>query len=174
MLNSKKRSKKNQKYEKYWSTTMALTDFSGQQFIRTLAMIVEHIDKYKLDKYKISDLKSGNRTSPIVHRKELEEKIFRIYPNDSRDGASTRKQINEFIKLGFVKPFLNGYVPQAKRYINERISDSERKRLFSEVVYANASFDSSTVRDDTQNNQVKFLVFNIYYFIYIFFIIYKF
>ena len=55
MLNSKKRSKKNQKYEKYWSTTMALTDFSGQQFIRTLAMIVEHIDKYKLDKYKISD-----------------------------------------------------------------------------------------------------------------------
>lgn len=158
MLNSKKRSKKNQKYEKYWSTTMALTDFSGQQFIRTLAMIVEHIDKYKLDKYKISDLKSGNRTSPIVHRKELEEKIFRIYPNDSRDGASTRKQINEFIKLGFVKPFLNGYVPQAKRYINERISDSERKRLFSEVVYANASFDSSTVRDDTQNNQIKFLV----------------
>ena len=158
MLNSPKKKIKDQKYEKYWATTMALTDFNSQQFIRTLAIIISHIDTYKLSTYSISELKHRNKTTNIVRRKELEKKIFSIFPNDSKDGTSTRKQINEFIKLGFVRPYLNGYASQAKRYINERISESERKRLFSDIVYSNSSFGSSTTVDDTQNNQIKFLV----------------
>src|SRR5699024_6539490 len=94
----------------------------------------------------------------VVRNKELEQKIAAIYQNDNKDGATTRKQINTFIKLGFVKPYLKGYVPAAKEYIKSNKSTEELQRIFSDTVYSYATFNSSQTNDESEVNQVKFLV----------------
>ena len=37
---------KDQKYEDYWKLTLGTSDFYGNQFIRTLEIIINHIDQY--------------------------------------------------------------------------------------------------------------------------------
>ncbi|VTU51880.1 HNH endonuclease family protein [Latilactobacillus sakei] len=164
MNNSKKSKVIDQNYEDYWATTMALTDFYSNQFIKTLSLIIDHIDNYHLELKEIDELiknPSSNRKvfrQDVVHAKELEEKIRSVFPNDDASGASTRKQINEFIKLGFIKPYLRGYVDAAKKYVKPRQTEESLRRLFSDTVYNYASFNSSQTHDDTENNQIKFLV----------------
>lgn len=163
-LNKPKKVTKKQKYEDYWKSTLALTNFFGVQFIRTLKVIVEHIDKYDLASKQPSELiqdltkdrKKFNQS--VAHSKELENLIFKLYPNDSKDGSSTRKQINTFVKLGFIKPYLKGYVPAAKEYIKTNRKQEELQRLFSDTVYQYSSFNSSQTEDNTDSNQIKFLV----------------
>lgn len=163
-LNSRKKVTKNQNYEDYWKSTLALTDFYGDQFVRTLRLMIEHIDRYNLQEYEPKDLiKDLSKSKKVFiqetsHAKELEEEVFSIFPNDSKDGSSTRKQLNTFVKLGFIKPYLNGYVPAAKEYVKVNQSRDELKRLFSDTVYQYSSFNSSQTNDDTQANQIKFLV----------------
>lgn len=163
-INPQKSVIKNQNYEEYWKVTLALTAFFDEQFRRTLKIIIDHIDEYKLAEKKDSELikdlhlKKKSFNPEIVKNKELENKIFQIYPNDSLDKSSTRKQINTFIKLGFVKPYLKGYVPAAKEYVKSNKTIEELHRLFSDTVYNYASFNSSQVNDDSSINQVKFIV----------------
>lgn len=164
LLNSKKNKIDNQTYEDYWSTTMAITNFFDSQFKKTLAIIINHIDTYKLadkrDDELIKNLKSTRKQfdQEIVHGKELEEKIRNVFPNDDDTGASTRKQINEFVKLGFVKPYLKGYVPAAKEFIKPKQSSENLHRLFSDTVYEYSSFNSSQTCDDSSHNQIQFVV----------------
>lgn len=163
-LNSPKTVIEEQNYEEYWKSTLALTDFFGEQFIITLKLIIEHIDKYHLDEFSDEQLienlnvKRKKFNQKNSHAKELEEIVFSIFPNVSKDGSSTRKQLNTFIKLGFVKPYLKGYVPAAKKFVDDKTSEEERRRLFSDTVYQYASFNSSQTNDDTDNNQIKYLV----------------
>lgn len=162
-INSKKNVISDQKYEQYWATTMALTDWNSPQFIRTLSSIVSHIDKYNLKLKDISDVvknPESNRKQlidEVTHHKELQAEISNIFANDDNTGATTRKQINEFIKLGFIRPYYLGYHTKAKSYIKAK-DDQTRKRLFSDIVYNDSSFNSSQTNDDTKNNQMKFLV----------------
>ncbi|MGE7350364.1 hypothetical protein [Staphylococcus lugdunensis] len=79
-------------------------------------------------------------------------------PNDDKTNASTRKQINQYIKLGFIKPYLNGYNKGAIEYIKSGKTLEDLKRIFSETVYEHASFNSSVVNDNRDSNQVKFIV----------------
>lgn len=159
-INTPKRVIKNQQYENYWKSTLALTDFNSTQFLRTLKMIVEHIDKHDLSNKSLSELIKGTKSlnQEVTHSQELEKEIFKVFPTDSNDCSSTRKQINTFVKLGFVKPFLSGYHKNAKKYYDEKTNNEERKRLFSEIVYENASLNSAKTLDDTSNNQIKFIV----------------
>lgn len=163
-LNSPKKVIENQKYEEYWKSTLALTGFFENQFIRTMEMMVNHIDKYNLADYRDEELildltkKKKEFNQEITHAKELENQVFSIFENSSLDGSSTRKQLNTLVKLGFIKPYLKGYVSAAKEYIKPNITKEERARLFSDTVYQYASFNSSQTNDDTKNNQVKFLV----------------
>lgn len=166
-----------QNYEDYWKLTLGTTDIFGNQFIRTLKSIVDHIDRYELADKTIDDLtiKSKDKkeiirlNQSVTHSKELEEQIKKIYKNDDVSGASTRKQINQYIKLGFIKPYLQGYCQAAKEYYkvkpNKYLNNEEQKkqyketlqRLFSDTVYEHASFNSSRIKADPVN-QIKFLV----------------
>ncbi|WP_338997857.1 hypothetical protein VNN28_03265 [Lactococcus formosensis] len=162
-LNTRKKVIQNQNYEDYWKSTLALTDFYGAQFIRTLQVIIEHIDKYQLDSLKPSDLiknlnASRKQFTTIAHYQELQDTVKILFPNDDKSGATTRKQLNTFVKLGFIKPYLNGYVPAAKQYIKPNQTREELSRLFSDTVYQYSSFNSSMTTDDSQTNQIKFLV----------------
>lgn len=162
LINSKKSVVKNQQYEKYWKLTLSQTDFSSPQFIRSLQIVVNHIDKYDLSNKQFNELvknvnaKRFHFNNNVVHNDELANTLRSIFNNDDATGASTRKQLNTFIKLGFVKPFYRGYAQGVKEYI--KANDADRKRIFSDIVYSNSSFNSSQTVDDSNNNQVHFLI----------------
>lgn len=156
----------NQKYEKYWSITLGMTDFFKQdgQSMRILQMIVDHIDKYELYNYSDSELirdfnsKRKRLNQEVTHAKELEQLVFSVFPNNDRSGATTRKQLNQFIKLGFIQPYYRGYPEQTKKFLSAETSLEEKKRLFSEIVYRYATLNSSQTNDETADNQIKYLV----------------
>lgn len=157
-LNARKKVIKNQQYEDYWKITLALTDFYGAQFRRTLKMVIDHIDQYDLDIEVMDEDQRRENFKKNGRYKELQAKIRSVYLNDDKTGASTRKQINSYIKLGFIKPFLNGYAPLAKEYIKANKSKEELNEYFSDIVYKYASFNSSVTNDETEYNQVEFVV----------------
>ena len=164
-INNSKKVVKDQQYEKYWSITLAFTDFFGDngQFRKVLKMIIDHIDYYKLDEKEVSDLvvnmnsKRKKLNQSVTHSHELEEKVSDVFVNDDKTNATTRKKLNTFIKLGFIKPFYNGYNDGVKEFLKDSTSLNDRKRLFSEIVYKYSSFNSSQTVDDLKNNQIKFL-----------------
>ena len=132
-LNSRKKVIQDQNYENYWKCTLALTNFYGDQFKRTLQVIINHIDKYELGNRTPSDLiknlnSSHKQFTAIAHYQDLQKDIQRLFPNDDKSGATTRKQLNTFVKLGFIKPYLNGYVPAAKQYIKRNQTINELRR----------------------------------------------
>ena len=78
-----------------------------------------------------------------------------MYPK--ADKASVRKTINQFIKLGFIKPYLRGYHNLTKKFLNT--TDTElKKSIFSTIFYENASFSSSVTTDATDTKETNFLL----------------
>lgn len=140
----KKKVIKNQQYEQYWKITLEYSDYYGERFNTVLSMIVEYIDKYV-------DINSG--IEPHQYE-ELQSLIESVYPKS--DSASTRKSINQFLKLGFINNKAKGYHYLTKSFLVE--TDVEQKRLlFSKIVYENASF-SRSVSNESNVNEIKFLV----------------
>lgn len=139
-----KRSIKNQKYENYWKLTLEYSDVYGEPFNNVLQIMVDFIDQNNLVQ---------NDLDKSLY-KLLQRKISSIY--HKVDMGSTRKSINQFIKLGFIQPFLKGYHNLTKQFIRE--SDKEKKQeLFSKIVYENSKFNSAvTEYDDVR--QVNFLI----------------
>jgi len=134
----------NQQYENYWKLTLEYSDFYGEQFNTVLAAIVDYIDHYV-------DKEIG-----ITSRQyqQLQDNIESIY--EKSDSASTRKSINQMFKLGFINNKGRSYHFLTKEFLEE--TDKEQKRsLYSRIVYDNASF-SRSVTNESNINEVKFLV----------------
>lgn len=140
---SKKRRIENQEYDQYWDITVEYTDIYGSRFNNTLRMIIDYIDEHKVTEY-----------IPENYQ-ELQGIISNVY--HKADDASTRKSINQFIKLGFVKPYLLSYNPKCRKFINE-IDKDKKRSIFSEIFYENASLSSSVDTDLTYQNEIKFLL----------------
>ncbi|MCT6921745.1 hypothetical protein ACO2E7_03065 [Staphylococcus epidermidis] len=149
--NSKKASV-TQNYENYWKLTVETTNIHGSQFIDTLRIIIDFIDENH------EELKL-NKPNPTFN-KILQKRVNQIF--QKKDYGSTRKGINQFIKLGFVKPFYNGYHKDAKKFLNAN-TDEQRELIFSNIFYSNASFNTSYSVDNTTQNQIKFLVKTLQY-----------
>ncbi|UVJ31099.1 HNH endonuclease [Staphylococcus aureus] len=147
-----KRAKKDQKYENYWKLTVETTDIHGAQFNDTLRIIIDFIDE------NIKELRKNNRNAKL--NKQLQLKVNSIF--NKKDLGSVRKSINQFIKLGFVKPFYSSYHKEAKKFLNAK-NNEQREILFSKIFYTNASFNSSYNEDNTGQNQIKFLVKTLQY-----------
>ncbi len=147
---STKKVSETQNYENYWKLTLEYSDIQGAPFINVLNTIVQFIDSHPnlKEEYSSEDYQS------------LTKMINNIYPK--RDQASTRKSINQFVKLGFIYPKLSGYPKETKRFL---FADSERKRelLFSEVYYKYSSFNSSVTNDNRNNKHVNFLLKTLMY-----------
>ena len=131
----------NQMYENYWSLTLEYTDFNGEGFNKTLELIVKYIDKY-----------NGQMSSEIY--KDLQEKLNKITPKN--DMASIRKAINQFLKLGFIYNGMKKYHRKTKEFLSEK-DISRKKRIYSEILYDNASFSRSFV-NSTDTKELKFLI----------------
>lgn len=139
----------NQQYDNYWKLTVEYTDIYDMRFNNTLKIIILFIDENHLDTTDIS----SEELSKLY--KELQNKIYSVYPK--RDKASVRKSINQFIKLGFVKPFLKGYHSLCKRFLNTT-DPYEKRSLFAKIFYENASLNSSVTTDETSKKEINFLL----------------
>ena len=137
----------NQIYEEYWSYTAAWTDVNGKKFIRCLRSCVDFIDHNDISSY-----------SEEMYR-NLEASIVEAIGFKGKDAdASARKGINQMVKLGFLKPYLSGYRPEAKMYLDAK-TDIRRANILSKVVYNYSNFQNSiTDPDNNTSSQIQFLL----------------
>lgn len=139
-----KRSVKNQKYENYWKLTLEYSDIFGEQFNNVLQIMVDFIDNHKLYENDLTKEMYG----------ELQKVVNSVYPKV--DMGSTRKSLNQFVKLGFIEPQLKGYHKLTKQFIKEPVRE-KKQDLFSRIVYENSKFNSAVTEFDNVR-QVNFLI----------------
>lgn len=140
-----------QNYEDYWKLTLEYTDYHDNKFLTTLQMLVDKIDFLNKDgnyEYKSTDYKQL--------QKEILAKIPKTASNIDDQLASTRKAINQCVKLGFVNSYLSSYHVNTKDYLEAK-SSKRRETYFSKIVYSNSKFNSATT--NTHNwSQINFLL----------------
>ena len=139
-----------QNYEDYWKLTLEYTNFNDDRFLKTLQIIVERIDT-------LNQLGSYEYQSDDYQ--QLQNDILAEVPKTStieNQLASTRKAINQCVKLGFVNSKLHSCHDLTKEYLQAQ-TDRKRKTLFSRIVYDNSSFNRSTTRESSLH-QLNFLV----------------
>lgn len=164
---STKRAKQNQQYDEYWKLTVEYTDIFGAPFNNTLKVIVKFIDdniekinKIDIEKYKNKNKEEKSKFQDLYG--DLQSIIFTIYHKE--DFGSIRKSINQFVKLGFISPYLKGYHKLTKKFLNLSSSDKEMKKsIFSEIFYDNASFNSSITNNNTNKKEINFLLKTLMY-----------
>ncbi len=140
-----------QKYEEYWSLTLEYTDFDDDRFLTTLEMTIE-----KIDELHSRGVHEYNKNDYANLQNEILEKLPKSSSDIENQLASTRKAINQCVKLGFVNSFLESYHPLAKEYLSAK-TDRKRRTLFSRIVYDNASFNRS-VTHESDLQQLNFLI----------------
>lgn len=138
----------NQIYEDYWNYTAAFTNFNGKLFIGVLSTCIEFIDSwrnepYSPDKNKRSQLFLQDRYPSTA--KEEEDRLI-----------TQRKRWNQLVKLGFIRPFLDGYPDETKDYISAK-TERKRKSILSKIVYKYANFLNSTT-NDIRTEQLAFFI----------------
>lgn len=133
----------NQIYEDYWAYTAAWTDVNGEKFLSVLKCCIDFLDSHDVNAY-----------SP----EEYEALQFEVQRITKIGDASVRKGINQMVKIGFLKPYLGGYIPEAKEFIK---AQTERKRhaLLSKTVYSHSNFLNSMTSPSVEGDgQIKFLI----------------
>ena len=159
---STKKAKKDQQYDEYWKLTVEYTDIFGAQFNNTLKVIVKYIDDNidKINDFNIEKYNDRDKDERLKFKElygDLQGLIFSIY--HKVDLGSTRKSINQFVKLGFINPYLKGYHKLTKKFLNTSSSDKEMKQsIFSEIFYDSASFNSSITKDLTYSLNGDFIL----------------
>ena len=133
----------NQHYEDYWDLTMAWTDYTGDKFNKALQIIVNFID---------DEINPSVGLTPKLYQ-SLQAKLTETM---NIDGASIRKGINQFFKLGFIDNKGKSYHRLTKIFL--QCTDNEEKRIiYSKIMYENASFSRS--KDNvTTINEIEFLI----------------
>lgn len=161
-MGSTKKRPETEIYEQYWKMTAGLTDIYTKEFTDCLKIIVDYID---LNKEEISlwNKKKGMINSRSYFRgsklySNLVDKIicYMNYTSKSAD-TSARKVINQYVKIGFIYPFLSGYNKMVPQFI-QAITKQEKKVLYSKMFYEGASFSSATTVDNRGFGEVQFLL----------------
>lgn len=139
-----------QNYEEYWKLTLEYTDFNDEKFLKTLQIIVDRIDLLNQKRdyiYKSIDYQNlqNDILAQIPKTSSIENQL-----------ASTRKAINQCVKLGFINSKLQSYHHLTKEYLLSK-TDRKRKTLFSRIVYDNSSFNRS-ITNESSLHQLNFLV----------------
>lgn len=144
-LNCTKKAKKGQQYDSYWKLTVEYSDIHGPLFNNVLDLVVRFIDDHNL----------ANVDCTASMNKKLQDIVNEINPKEDR--GSVRKSINQFIKLGFVKPGYKGYHPLTKNFL-ECKNEKERELIFTRIFYECGSLSSSYSNDCTDRKEVNFLL----------------
>lgn len=114
-------------YEQYWSYTAAFTDLFGNKALTALKVCVDYLNAHSKELY----------TKELYERLQAEiQGVLHI------DLISIRKAVNQFVKLGLLKPLLAGYPPETAEFLAST-SSTKRKSILSKIVYKYADFDNS-------------------------------
>lgn len=123
-------------YEDYCSLTLEYTNFHGEKFLNCLDAVIKNI-KY--------------RNHQFINDEEftlLQKDILKVNPKSGKDGLiSTRKSINQLVKLGFVNTRLNNYHRLSEVYLTAQ-TKKYRNKLFSVIVTEAANFAASVTNHD--------------------------
>lgn len=155
MTGGKKKRPEIEVYENYWKFTAAYTDLLGTKFHNCLQVTVMFIDSHKKEIAESAGKKDG-KTEELYRM--LQADIVRMCDFKGKDGAlSARKAINQFVKIGFINPYMDGYHPLVKEFL--RTQSKERKRvLFSKIFYAASSLASDVTVDHRELKHMAFLL----------------
>jgi hypothetical protein len=154
----KKIFKSPQVYEDYWFLTLGHTDILSLNatFIKVLRVISKFIDERG----------PKNILTPDEYY-VLQKKVLEVSPKNSRDEKSNlpsiRKEINQFVKLGFIEHQLRKKHPLTDIFIKSFDNEetyARRQKIFSRIVESNAKFGSSVIRKDDPTNNMNFLLKN--------------
>lgn len=118
----------NQVYEQYWSYTAAKTDLNSRSFLDVLAGCVRFFNRKKEDQ----------------NYEGLQNEVAGIM---GITPPSTRKMINQLVKLGFLMPNMGGYREETKEYLDAK-TDKKRQSILSKVVYRYSNFNNSMTDPD--------------------------
>ncbi|EMF0269831.1 hypothetical protein KI102_002447, partial [Enterococcus hirae] len=142
-----------QSYDNYWKLTVEYTNIHGERFRDTLKLIVSFIDDNK------ETIDSTDKSITALYR-ELQNNIASVFSKS--DYASVRKSINQFVKLGFIKPKLRSYHRLTKRFLNSS-TNKERELIMSEIYYTSATLGSSVTVDRSDTKEINFLLKTLMY-----------
>ena len=161
MGNTKKRPEE-EVYEKYWKMTAGLTDIYSEEFSGCLKIIIDYIDQNREEIDQWSEKKGKVSSGQYYRGSNLYDNLvdlIRTYKKLEKDldGTTSRKNINQYVKIGFIYPFLDGYHILAKQFVNA-VTVQEKKVLFSKMFYEGASFGSATTVDARGFGEVRFLL----------------
>lgn len=135
--------RENQIYEEYWKYTAAWTDLNGVKFIEVLRCCVNYFDSHDIHEYTSEQYDA------------LQQEVRRV---TQIGGTSVRKGINQMVKIGFLLPYLGGYVPEAKEYLNAR-TERRREAILSRTVYSHSNFQNSMTAPSVDGEgQIRFLI----------------
>ena len=131
-------------YDQYWKYTAAWTDINGNAFIQSLTTCVHYFRDHSV--------------KPYYDSSEYDSLQNAVVDIIGFDKESARKAINQFVKLGFLKPRMRGFYPEAYAFVKAK-SNAERRTILSKAVYQNANFQHSMTKPhDEWNGQMGFLV----------------
>ena len=124
---------------------MEYKKFDDNKFNLTLKTIIDFIDE-----------------NPIITSTEYKklQNILNIL-TPKKNMASIRKAINQFLKLGFINNKMESYHIKTRQFLTEK-DISRKKRIYSEIMYDNASFNRSFTKE-TNEKEIDFLVKTIEY-----------
>jgi len=133
-----------QVYEQYWRYTAAWTDIHGSKFIDGMKICVEFFMTHRVKKE--------------YSNKDYEKLQDAFCEHFGYDKESARKSINQFVKLGFIKPLMQGLYSESLEFVNAK-NDSQRTISLSKAVYKHANFQNSMVKTNPQwDGQMQFLI----------------
>ena len=127
----------------YWAYTAAWTDVNGLKFNVALKSAIDYFDTYGIKPYS-----------------ESEYAKFQTYlaRPTGLSGTSLRKGINQLVKIGFLKPLMQGYIPEAKEFV-EATTERRKSNILSKVVYHDSNLQNSMSEPDYHTAlQIKFLL----------------
>lgn len=135
--------RKGQIYDDYWKYTAALTDYQGEKFLNALQTCVDFFDEYP--KCVFEDDSYTELQEWLVEESGISQ-------------VSVRKVINQLVKLGFLKPYMRGYIPETLEYLAAK-TERKQRSLLSKIVYQHSNFNNSmTDPDDWGNGQINFFL----------------
>lgn len=132
-------------YEQYWKYTAAWTNIFGGNFYNALGACVKFFVRHGVEKaYSTKEYKA------------LQKAIAQSF---NIDLESVRKAINQFVKLGLLKPYMKGLYPEALEFIKAKDDVKKKTIALSKAVYKHANFQNSmTETNDSWNGHVGFLI----------------
>lgn len=142
--------KNNQIYEDYWTFTNAFTNYNDQKFCTALELCLDFIDTHINQPYSnglYEKLQQNIVQNPIMISQRTAQAM---------NLASVRKVINQFVKMGFIEPFLSGYTSLSRDYVQAR-TNRKRQTLLSKIVYTHSGFQRS-VTENSDIRQINFLI----------------